>query len=128
VDLGKVDRPTFILATREDHIVPWRAAYRSAHLLGGSKQFVLGASGHIAGVINPAAGNRRSYWISDFQPEDPESWFEQAREERGSWWPRWSQWLEEFKGGTREAPAQTGSAHYPAIEPAPGRYVKQKAS
>jgi polyhydroxyalkanoate synthase len=131
VDLGKVDKPTFILATREDHIVPWRAAYRSVGLLGGEKKFVLGASGHIAGVVNPASANKRSYWTSDTYatyPEDAEAWFDQAREELGSWWPQWSQWLEGFKGGTREAPGQTGNAHYPAIEPAPGRYVKQKAS
>jgi polyhydroxyalkanoate synthase subunit PhaC len=130
VDLGKVDRPAFIVATREDHIVPWRAAYRSVQLLGGDKRFVLGASGHIAGVINPPAGNKRSYWSTDASaafPEDPQAWFEQAREERGSWWPLWARWIEEFKGGTREAPAQTGSAQYPAIEAAPGRYVKQKA-
>ncbi len=131
LDLGKVDRPSFILATREDHIVPWRAAYRSVALLGGEKKFMLGASGHIAGVVNPAAGNKRSYWTSNAFPEDADAWFEQASEERGSWWPQWSQWLEGFKGGTgsktRAAPAQTGSAQYPAIEAAPGRYVKQKA-
>jgi polyhydroxyalkanoate synthase len=133
VDLGAVDRPAFIVATREDHIVPWRAAYRSLHLLGGEKHFVLGASGHIAGVINPPSGNKRSYWSGETStafPADPQAWFEQAREQRGSWWPQWSQWLEQFKGGkegeTREAPAMTGSAKYPAIEPAPGRYVKQK--
>ena len=127
VDLGKVDRPAFILATREDHIVPWRAAYRSLHLLGGVKKFVLGASGHIAGIVNPASGGKRSHWISENIPQNPDHWLAQAKEERGSWWPQWSQWLEPFKGGTREAPAQTGSAKYPAIEPAPGRYVKQKA-
>jgi polyhydroxyalkanoate synthase len=132
VDLRRVDRPTFILATREDHIVPWRAAYRSLGLLGGEKQFVLGASGHIAGVINAPAGGRRSYWFSGSCPENPDDWLAQAREERGSWWPRWWAWLEPFKGGnedkTRDAPAQTGNAQYPAIEPAPGRYVKQRAS
>jgi polyhydroxyalkanoate synthase len=132
IDLGKVDRPAFILATREDHIVPWRAAYRSVPLLGGKKTFVLGASGHIAGVINPPEGNKRSHWLSDalpeVLPEDAEAWFGQAREERGSWWPRWSQWLEQYQGGKRASPAQTGSTQYPAIEPAPGRYVKQKAS
>jgi polyhydroxyalkanoate synthase len=93
---------------------------------------VLGASGHIAGVINPPSGNKRSYWTSNAFPEDADAWFEQASEQRGSWWPQWSQWLENFKGGkdgnTRQAPAQTGSAEYPAIEPAPGRYVKQKAN
>ena len=128
VDLGKVDRPAFILATREDHIVPWRAAYRSVGLLGGEKKFVLGASGHIAGVINPATGNKRSYWTSNTFADDADAWFEQANEERGSWWPQWSKWLEGFRGGTREAPAQTGTAQYAAIEPAPGRYVKQKAN
>jgi polyhydroxyalkanoate synthase len=127
VDLGKVDRPSFIVATREDHIVPWRAAYRSLSLLGGEKKFVLGASGHIAGIVNPASGGKRSYWFSENDSEIPDDWLAQAKEERGSWWPRWSQWLEQFKGGERAAPEQTGNAHYRAIEPAPGRYVKQKA-
>ena len=131
VDLGKVDKPAFILATREDHIVPWRAAYRSLGLLGGQKKFVLGASGHIAGIVNPAAGGKRSFWSSENDSENPDEWLAQAKEERGSWWPQWSQWLERFKSGnegeTRTAPAQTGSAKYPAIEAAPGRYVRQKA-
>jgi len=127
VDLGKVDRPSFILATREDHIVPWRAAYRSLALLGGRKQFVLGASGHIAGVVNPAARNRRSYWVGEPYPDDAEAWLAGAVEHPGSWWPRWSQWLEQFKGSKRRAPKKTGNAKYRAIEPAPGRYVRQKA-
>jgi len=128
VDLSRVDRPAFILATREDHIVPWHAAYRTLQLLGGEMTFVLGASGHIAGVINPPAGRKRSYWSSPEQPATPEQWLAGAKEERGSWWPLWSQWLERFKGGTRKAPAQTGSARYPALEAAPGRYVKEKAN
>ena len=132
VDLGRVDRPAFIVATREDHIVPWRAAYRSLGLLGGKKKFVLGASGHIAGIVNPPAGNKRSFWLSENYSENPDDWLAQAKEQRGSWWPEWSRWLEQFKGGnegkTRDAPAQTGNAQYPAIEPAPGRYVKQQAA
>jgi polyhydroxyalkanoate synthase len=127
VDLGSVDRPSFIVATREDHIVPWRAAYSSLALLGGEKKFVLGASGHIAGVINPPAGNRRSYWTGENTPQDPEAWLAQASEQRGSWWPAWAAWLEPYKGGERPAPARTGNDQYPAIEPAPGRYVKQRA-
>ncbi len=129
VDLGTVDRPAFILATREDHIVPWRAAYRSVHLLGGDKKFVLGASGHVAGVINPAAKNRRSYWMGagGAHAQDPEAWLAQATEHRGSWWTQWAAWLAAFKGGAREAPQRTGDARYPAIEPAPGRYVKERA-
>jgi poly[(R)-3-hydroxyalkanoate] polymerase subunit PhaC len=127
VDLGRIELPLFVLATREDHIVPWRSAYRSLGLVGGEdKTFVLGASGHIAGVINPAAKNRRSHWIGEPYPEDPEAWLAQAKEERGSWWPRWSQWLGRHAGGTRKAPARPGNAQYKAIEPAPGRYVRER--
>jgi polyhydroxyalkanoate synthase subunit PhaC len=128
VDLGKVDRPTFIVATREDHIVPWKAAYRSVQLLGGEKQFVLGASGHIAGIINPAAGGKRSFWIAKDVSGDADAWLAKAKEQKGSWWPVWSRWLEDFKGDKRAAPGRSGSTRYPAIEPAPGRYVKQKAN
>jgi polyhydroxyalkanoate synthase len=132
LDLGKVDRPAFILATREDHIVPWRAAYRSLRHLGGEKTFVLGASGHVAGVINPAGKNRRSFWAdagaAPSHPQDPEAWLARATEHRGSWWPRWIEWLSRHRGGSRAAPDQTGGAAYPALEPAPGRYVRQKAN
>jgi polyhydroxyalkanoate synthase len=127
VDLGKAPQPSFILATREDHIVPWRAAYRSVHLLGGEKTFVLGASGHVAGVINPAAKNRRSYWTGAHRPEDPADWLERAEEHPGSWWPRWAEWLAAYKGGTRKAPARPGNRSHSALEPAPGRYVRERA-
>jgi polyhydroxyalkanoate synthase subunit PhaC len=127
VDLGAVRQPAFVLATREDHIVPWQAAYRSLRHLGGDKTFVLGASGHIAGVINPAGSGKRSHWTGGAPEGAPEQWLSGAGEQRGSWWPLWSRWLEKFKGGTRPRPAQTGSAGYRAIEAAPGRYVKQKA-
>jgi polyhydroxyalkanoate synthase len=128
VDLRTVQQPAFILATREDHIVPWRSAYRSLGLLGGSKRFVLGASGHVAGVVNPAAKGKRSYWTGQPYPEDPDAWFAQATERPGSWWIEWAKWLGEFKGGERPAPSAPGSAAYPALEPAPGRYVKQRAN
>ena len=127
VNLGRVKLPSFIFATREDHIVPWRAAYRSIELLGGEKTFVLGASGHVAGVINPAAKNRRSYWTDSRYPADPDTWLAGATQHQGSWWPRWSGWMGQFKGGTRKAPARRGNRKYKPIEPAPGRYVKQKA-
>jgi polyhydroxyalkanoate synthase len=125
VDLGKVKVPLFILATREDHIVPWRSAYRTLHLMSGDKTFVLGASGHIAGVVNPASKNRRSYWTNESQPENPDMWLENAEEHPGSWWPMWSEWLVQHDGGRRKAPAATGNVKYKPIEPAPGRYVKQ---
>jgi polyhydroxyalkanoate synthase len=126
-DFGKVKLPMFGLATREDHIVPWRSAYRSLHLFGGNeKQFVLGASGHIAGVVNPASKNRRSHWVGSPYPADPEQWLQTAKEEKGSWWPRWIAWLESHGGGKRKAPAKTGSAKHKPIEPAPGRYVRHR--
>ena len=127
VDLGKVKLPMFGLATREDHIVPWRSAYRTVHLVGGEdKTFVLGASGHIAGVVNPASKNRRSHWIGAAYPEEPQAWLAQATEHKGSWWPRWAKWLDAHGGGKRKAPARTGNASYKPIEAAPGRYVRHR--
>src|SRR3954470_16694659 len=126
VDLGKVDVPLFILATREDHIVPWRSAYRSVELMSGDKTFVLGASGHVAGVVNPAAKNKRSHWVGESLPPEPEEWLSKSTEKQGSWWPVWSRWLAQHGGGTRTAPKATGNVQYRPIEPAPGRYVKQR--
>ena len=127
VDLGAVKLPMFGLATREDHIVPWRSAYRTLQLLGGDdKTFVLGASGHIAGVVNPASKNRRSHWIGSPYPQDPAAWLEQAGEHKGSWWPRWMKWLEAHGGGKRKAPARAGTVKYKPIEAAPGRYVRHR--
>ncbi len=130
LDLGRVAQPSFIVATREDHIVPWRSAYRSLGVLGGEKTFVLGASGHVAGIINPASKNRRSYWASQGhgQVQDAEAWLQGAAEHPGSWWPQWSGWLAQYGGGKRKAPKKEGNARFKAIEPAPGRYVKQKAN
>jgi polyhydroxyalkanoate synthase len=128
LDLSRVDRPSFIVGTREDHIVPWRSAYRSLEVLGGEKRFVLGASGHVAGIINPAGRQRRSYWSGTTRAEEPDAWLQRAQETQGSWWPAWAAWLEEHTGGTRKAPAKMGNARYREIEPAPGRYVKQKAN
>src|SRR5258706_2576757 len=127
VDLGRVRLPMFGLATREDHIVPWRSAYRTLNLLGGDdKMFVLGASEHIAGVVNPASKNRRSHWVGWPYPAEPEQWLEQATEHKGSWWLRWSKWLEAHGGGKRKAPARAGNAKYKPIEAAPGRYVRHR--
>jgi polyhydroxyalkanoate synthase len=127
VDLGKVTIPAFVLSSREDHIVPWRSAYRTLNHLGSAdKTFVLGASGHIAGVINPPAANRRSHWIGEPYPADPGEWLSEASEKHGSWWPRWAEWLEKHTAGKRKAPERTGSTKYKPIEPAPGRYVKHR--
>jgi polyhydroxyalkanoate synthase len=127
VDLRTLTMPVFVYSSREDHIVPWRSAYRTlSHVGSGERTFVLGASGHIAGVINPPAKKRRSHWVGEPYPADPEQWFSKAIEKPGSWWPLWSQWLSSHSGGKRKAPAKTGSAKFQPIEPAPGRYVKQR--
>ncbi len=126
-DLGKVDMPAFLLATREDHIVPWESSYLGRKHLGGKSTFVLGASGHIAGVINPAAKNKRSHWINDSNTAKPDEWLAGATEVPGSWWPRWSEWLKQFADGEIAARGRLGSKKYQPGEPAPGRYVKEKA-
>jgi len=124
VDLGRLRMPVYILATREDHIVPWKAAYASTRLLKGRARFVLGASGHIAGVVNPAARNRRSYWTSEILTESPEPWLSGAREEKGSWWNDWNVWIARHAGGERPAPKRLGDSKHKRIENAPGRYVQ----
>lgn len=127
VDLGKVDAPAYLLATREDHIVPWTGAYMARGLLGGETTFVLGASGHIAGAINPAGKNKRSYWVSDSTAAAPEEWLESVEERKGSWWWHWIEWLRARSGKPVAARAKLGNASYAPTEPAPGRYVKERA-
>ncbi len=131
VDLGAIRAPVYVYASREDHIVPWTSAYASLPLLSGKKRFVLGASGHIAGVINPPAKNKRSHWASPraaaAYPADAEPWFERAKEHPGSWWSDWAAWLAPHAGRRVAAPKTPGHRRYAPIEPAPGRYVKHKA-
>jgi polyhydroxyalkanoate synthase subunit PhaC len=130
VDLSKIDVPTFIYGSREDHIVPWQTAYASVPLLTGPLKFVLGASGHIAGVINPPAKKKRNYWVLEDDvstlPENPDEWLGQAAEVPGSWWPEWTTWLDQYGGKKVKPRATAGSAEFPVIEPAPGRYVRQR--
>jgi polyhydroxyalkanoate synthase len=131
VELSKIDTPTFIYGSREDHIVPWTAGYASIGLLNPKKRarnrFVLGASGHIAGVINPPAKKKRSYWTNNEVPATPDAWMKGAQEHPGSWWPEWIAFLQEYAGKQINAPRKLGNAEYKPIEPAPGRYVKVKA-
>ncbi len=126
VDLGKLDMPVYLLATREDHIVPWHSAYLSTRLLGGKLRFVLGASGHIAGVINSASKNKRSYWVNEDIKADADGWLAASEEKPGSWWNDWAAWSKSFAGEQR-APRKPGNTKYKPIEPAPGRYVKERA-
>jgi polyhydroxyalkanoate synthase len=128
IDLSKAKAPLYILASREDHIVPWQSAYRSKGLIGSNPRFVLAASGHVAGVINPPAKNKRSYWTHDDLDCDAADWLERAEEKPGSWWPDWDAWLKRHSSGRVAAPTRPGNARYRAVEPAPGRYVKQKSN
>ena len=127
VDLGTVEAPAYVLATREDHIVPWRTAYATTRLLGGRIEFVLSASGHVAGVINPASMNRRNFWTNPDGAERPEDWLAKAASQPGSWWPHWVAWLGAHSGPHVPAPERPGNRRYRGIEPAPGRYVKEKS-
>jgi len=129
LDLSLIKAPVYIYGSREDHIVPWDAAYRSTQVFTGKKRFVLGASGHIAGVINPPAKKKRSHWIGKpgVLPAESAEWLAKATEHAGSWWPDWSHWLAAHAGAKKAAPKLPGNRTYKPIEPAPGRYVKQKA-
>ena len=127
VDLGAIKAPVFIYGSREDHIVPWTAAYASVPLFKGKRRFVLGASGHIAGVINPPAKRKRSFWTNEQLAGDAQAWLDGAAEHPGSWWTEWSSWLKPLAGKQVAAPKTPGSRQFKAIEPAPGRYVKAKA-
>ncbi|MGH8753677.1 MAG: PHA/PHB synthase family protein [Burkholderiales bacterium] len=125
IDLTKNNLPTYVLAAKEDHIVPWRSAYASVSLLKGQIEFVLTASGHIAGVVTPPENSKRSYWSGGVISEDPEQWLASAQSSPGSWWPHWSAWLKQKSGKQVPAPAKLGSKKYPEVEAAPGRYVKE---
>ena len=130
MDLSNLKMPVYIYGSREDHIVPITAAYASTQVLPGKKRFVMGASGHIAGVINPPAKGKRSHWIrADGKlPATLDQWLEGATEHPGSWWTDWSGWLQTHAGKQIPAPKGYGKgSKFKALEPAPGSYVKQKA-
>jgi polyhydroxyalkanoate synthase subunit PhaC len=126
LDLRCIDMPAFVFAAREDHIVPWKTAYLSAQHLRGDTAFVLGASGHIAGVVNPATKNKRSFWTSPQLAQNAGAWMQHAHETPGSWWPTWAQWLHARSGRMIGARTKLGSERFPPTEAAPGRYVREK--
>lgn len=129
LDLRKVKVPTYLYGSREDHIVPWHSAFASAAIFPGPNRFVLGASGHIAGVINPPAKHKRHYWVAE-QPvngQTAEQWFAEASQCSGSWWPDWNNWLASHSGERVKASKKLGNKAYPVLEAAPGSYVKVRA-
>ena len=128
IDMGGINIPLYIYGSQEDHIVPVDAAYASTQIFPGPKTFVMGASGHIAGVINPPLAKKRSHWVSDKRgfPAKLQTWQESAREVPGSWWPHWAEWLASHAGASVPAPKRAGNAQFKPIESAPGRYVAVK--
>ncbi len=126
IDLGEVDAPAYFISTREDHIAPWRSTYRGTQLLGGPVRFVLAASGHIAGVVNPPDSGKYSHWVNAALPPGPEEWFAGAHEMAGSWWPDWQRWV--IGLADDKVPARApGQGKLAVIEDAPGSYVRVKA-
>ncbi|MFQ6016827.1 MAG: PHA/PHB synthase family protein [Kiloniellaceae bacterium] len=126
IDLHKIKTPSFMLSTREDHIAPWKSTYAATRLFSGPVKFVLAASGHIAGVINPPAARKYSYWTNAKNGKTPDAWFAGATEHAGSWWPEWAKWAGRY-GGDKVAARSPGAGKLKAIEDAPGSYVKVRA-
>jgi polyhydroxyalkanoate synthase len=123
IDLRRIQVPSYFLSTREDHIAPWRGTYWGAHLPSGLVRFVLAASGHIAGVVNPPESGKYSHWRNPELPPDPETWFAGASEFAGSWWPDWHHWVSGL--ANEQVPARVpGDGKLNPIEDAPGSYVK----
>ena len=128
IDLTLIKTPTYLLSTKEDHIAPWQSTYAATQLYRGPVRFVLSASGHIAGVINPPAAKKYGYWTNDKTPAEPTTWLSNATEHAGSWWPDWLAWVGQYAGKQIEATTRMpGKGKLKAIEDAPGRYVKRDA-
>ncbi|MEK9671892.1 MAG: class I poly(R)-hydroxyalkanoic acid synthase [Rhodospirillaceae bacterium] len=125
IDLSKIETPVYMLSTMDDHIAPWKSTYRATQIYGGPFKFVLSASGHIAGVINPPAANKYCYWTNAETPADPDKFVDAATRHEGSWWPDWQDWVGEYSDGSVKARAP-GDGKLTPIEDAPGRYVKAR--
>ncbi|HEY6822513.1 MAG TPA: class I poly(R)-hydroxyalkanoic acid synthase [Burkholderiales bacterium] len=129
IDLGKVTIPSYFISTVEDHIAPWKTTYKGARYLGsaarGAVRFVLGGSGHIAGIVNPPAASKYHYWTNDALPDTADAWFASAKQSPGSWWNDWQRWITERNGGEADkVPARKpGDGPLKVIEDAPGSYA-----
>jgi len=124
IDLSKVTLPSYFISTAEDHIAPWKTTYRGARYLGGAVRFVLGGSGHIAGIVNPPAAQKYHYWTNESLPESPEAWFETATQHPGSWWDDWQAWIDARNAAEPKVPARTpGDRALRVLEDAPGSYA-----
>ncbi|SFM18904.1 class I poly(R)-hydroxyalkanoic acid synthase [Marinobacter zhejiangensis] len=125
IDLSSIDTPAMFISAQQDHIALWKSTYAGYRLFSGEKRFVLGQSGHIAGIINPPEPGKYGYYSNDTEADTPENWFEDAAFHEGSWWPNWQGWVSRFQGEEVE-PRVPGDQKLEVIEDAPGRYVKKR--
>lgn len=125
IDLDKIKIPSYFISTKEDHIALWQGTYRGALKVGGNKTFVLGESGHIAGIVNHPSKNKYGYWVNDNLEDSAEDWMSSANHQEGSWWGHWNQWLIGANAAEQVDPFSHGNENYPVLRAAPGKYVKQ---
>jgi polyhydroxyalkanoate synthase len=125
IDVSRIKTPSYVLATRDDHIAPWKTCYQATQLFSGPSRFVLGNSGHIAGAINPPTKVKYGYRAGDETPANPDAWFETTEEHPGSWWVDWGKWLKQHAGGQVNARQPGRHKDYPVIEDAPGSFVQR---
>ena len=125
IDLNKIKIPSYFISAKEDHIALWQGTYRGALNTGGNKTFVLGESGHIAGIVNHPEKKKYGYWLNDNLDDSADEWLNNASHNEGSWWTHWDQWLQGFEADEKIEPLNQGSELHPVIGKAPGNYVKQ---
>lgn len=118
IDLSLIDLPVFMISAEKDHIAPWRSTFSATKIFKGPLKFVLGGSGHIAGVVNPINSNKYGYWVNEKLCDDPEEWFSKAKKYSGSWWKEWLKWIQKFSDKMVEKRVINNW-----IEDAPGSYV-----
>ncbi len=123
IDLTKITVPVYIISTKNDHIAPWKSTYTATQIYKRPVRFVLSASGHIAGVVNPPAAGKYCFWTAAKTPADPDAWFLAAKQTDGSWWPDWQKWVKTHAGSQIKA-RKPGNAKHKPLEDAPGSYVK----
>jgi polyhydroxyalkanoate synthase len=123
IDLSKVALPSYFISTAEDHIAPWKTTYKGSSYLGGDVRFVLGGSGHIAGIVNPPAAKKYQYWTNDAHPDSPEEWFKTATQHPGSWWEDWQAWMDKQNAGEKIPARAPGDGELKPLEDGPGSYV-----
>jgi polyhydroxyalkanoate synthase len=127
MDLKRIQVETLVMAALTDHLTPWGGCYRTTQLLGGESTFILSNAGHIASLVNPPGNPKASYFVGPKPGPDSDAWLEQAEKRGGTWWEAWSDWTLERSADERAAPVSLGSTRYPAIEDAPGTYVRERA-